>query len=264
MFPLAPDALPRGAPAATDGARIVLRAHGDRARLELRAGRIVPRRIVGGAREARVALVAGGALLLGGDHVSIEIVVGAGCRLDLEDVAGTVAYGGAGRKSSWTVSVFVEDDASVSWAAKPFIVAAGADVSRNLVLRLGRNASALIQETVVLGRAGESGGRLVNRTRAHCEETPVLVEELLFDGGMPTPGITGRHRVMESLLSLHGGSLARPTAAGGQTTLELERGGSLSRWMGSAVHESAFLADARVLERECDDGSGRSGSEEQR
>lgn len=65
----------------------------DRPKVRLSPGLLQPRlvsRRAGG--HAHVALVAGGAVLLGGDTVSIEVRVGTGCTLVVEDVGGTVAY----------------------------------------------------------------------------------------------------------------------------------------------------------------------------
>ena len=47
------------------------------------------------------ALVGQTALLLGGDAVELDVRVGPGARLELCDVAGTVAYDGRGRSARW-------------------------------------------------------------------------------------------------------------------------------------------------------------------
>ena len=89
--------------------RIGVQAAPGRARLDLAAGPISPRVISCTATGARVALVATTALLLGGDHVEIDIEVGPGAWLEIVEIAGTVAYDADGVASSWTVRARVAD-----------------------------------------------------------------------------------------------------------------------------------------------------------
>ncbi|QJW35839.1 urease accessory protein UreD [Cellulosimicrobium protaetiae] len=142
-----------------------------RVRCDLRPGALSPRVLSTGRRTARVALVATRALLLGGDHVRIEVHVGEGVELELVEVSGTVAYAGRGRSASWDVEVRVDAGALLVWDALPFVVADGADVERTTRVSLadggtqGDRGVALLRETLVLGRTGEVGGRLRSRTR---------------------------------------------------------------------------------------------------
>ncbi|RAG63391.1 urease accessory protein, partial [Burkholderia multivorans] len=62
----------------------------DLPQLRLTPGLMQPRLITRSAGgRAHVAIVAGGAALLGGDAVSIRIRVGPGCSLLIEDIGGT-------------------------------------------------------------------------------------------------------------------------------------------------------------------------------
>lgn len=112
----------------------------DRPKVRLSPGLLQPRlvsRRAGG--HAHVALVAGGAVLLGGDTVSIEVRVGTGCTLVVEDVGGTVAYpAGPARAaltgegvSTWDVDIEVADGGRLIWETYPFVVATGARVRRS-------------------------------------------------------------------------------------------------------------------------------------
>jgi urease accessory protein len=225
----------------------------------LLAARIVTR----DGDHAEVALVAGGAMLLGGDRVVVRIQVDPGCTLTLTDVGGTVAYDGAGRECRWDADVSLGPGARLTWAGLPFVVADGADVRRTTTARLGAGAAVTLRETVVLGRSGERGGRMVLRTDIADDVGPILVEELTAAGDRPVPGVLGGHTVIDTLTVVRGsgagspgerpddvgpgpgnhgpGPHPRPGAASrldDAVTLRLDRGGTLTRWLGSATHLS--------------------------
>ncbi|NMO00107.1 urease accessory protein UreD [Gordonia sp. TBRC 11910] len=212
--------------------RVAIRAGEQVAAVELVAGLIVPRLISRTASSAEVALVAGGALLLGGDRVDIEITVGAGCRLELADVGGTVAYDAQGDPSSWSVRIVVDDTASLYWHGLPMVVADGADVERSTRMALAPNAHAVLRETVVLGRSGEVGGRLRTRTDVERGGVPVVVESVEVRPGRREPGVLGAHRVLDTVLAVG----FRPPV--GAADLRLEQPGALARFLGSQTHRS--------------------------
>jgi urease accessory protein len=214
---------------------ISLSSDGARARLELRAGTIVPREIERGRSFARVALVAGGALLLGGDAITIRVVVGEGCTLELEDIGGTVAYDADGEESTWTVDVVVETGGTFLWHGLPMIVADGANVSRTMRVTLAPEARACLRETVVLGRANEIGGRLRQRTDIAIAGVPAFVEELNIGDGIDIPGVIGANRVLDSVLVAGARAPFTPPPV---RVLELECAGSLARYLGADTHRS--------------------------
>ena len=156
------------------------------------------------AEACRIGLVATTALLLGGDTVELVVEVGPGAALDLFDVAGTVAYHGRGQPATWHTSVVVAEGGRLRYRGEPFVVAEGADVARTLVATLVGSARCVLRETVVLGREGETGGRLRCRTEARRDGRPIWLEEqdLAPDGIRGLPGILGSNRVMDSLISL--------------------------------------------------------------
>lgn len=210
-----------------------------RAVVTLRAGTIVPRLISLGESSARVALVAGGALLLGGDTIDIRVTVAAGCALQLEDVGGTVAYDGEGRQAAWDATVHLGDGASIIWASLPFIVADGADVERCTDIILGAGAAAVIRETVVLGRAGERGGRVRARTRVQSGVDPIIVEEIVIDGQRPVPGVIGGASVLDTVIVAGRDlpdSLSLRSVGGSTQLLRPEAGGAVVRSIGDAAH----------------------------
>jgi urease accessory protein len=209
---------------------IAVESRGGRARVDLRAGLLVPRLVGAGEDSASVAVIAGRALLLDGDHVEAHVRVGAGCLLEIEDIGGTVAYGSTGTPSSWTVDIEVAEGGCLIWHALPFVVADAADVTRTTTIRLGRGATALVRETLVLGRTGERGGRLRACTHVTAEEGPLLREELVLDGAAPRIGVLGDARVLDGALSVG----RRREAASG--ALQLDGPGTIVRALGAHTH----------------------------
>jgi len=215
-----------------------------RLRSRLRSGLLRPQRLHGPEDRCRVGLLATTALLLGGDAVELQIHVGPGAALELTDVAGTVAYDGRGRPASWDVRVRVAEGGRLWWSGEPFVVADGADVTRQLTLDLDESGRALLRETLVLGRAGQLGGRLRNRTSVRVAGQPALVEDSVLDpvGYRLLPGMLGGLRVVDTVLAL-GLPWVPPPAGrsgeGGTTTSRLPGGaGELTRYLGQELASS--------------------------
>ncbi|GAA1974287.1 hypothetical protein GCM10009718_07870 [Isoptericola halotolerans] len=223
-------------------------APGAPVRVDATDGLLAVRTVSRSTDHAEVALVATGAVLLGGDHVVVRLDVADGCALRVTDVGGTVAYDGEGAGCRWDVEVRLGRDARLDWYGMPLVVSTGADVQRTTSAHLGPGARMVLRETVVLGRDGERGGRVVLRSEVTDDDGPVLVEEVVADGGRPVPGVLGPHRVLDTLNVLHATGtdpqdeaappLAPEPAGEHVATLELERGGRLVRWLGGAAHLS--------------------------
>jgi urease accessory protein len=225
---------------------ISLHAADGRARLDLRAGAVVPREIERTQTRATVALVAGGALLLGGDDVHIDVTVGAGCTLELHDIGGTVAYDAEGVRSGWSVEVTIGAGGTLLWSGMPLVVATGALVERSVRVDLATGARAFLRETIVLGRSFERGGIARLRTDAWQQGEPLFVEELSIDGDRPVPGVIGHNRVLDSILVL--GTRDTPTGITAGNLFEFEAPGSLARTLGSELHRESLDAPwARVI-----------------
>lgn len=220
--------------------RIRIDAGAPRARVTLEAGTIVPRLIGRGPRSAHIALVAGGALLLGGDRVDILISVGVGCTLDLEDIGGTVAYAADGVSSFWAVEIILAEGARIRWAGLPLVVADGADVHRSTRIRLGRDAIAVVRESVVLGRSGERGGQVHLCASMSDEDGPILEEALDADGELPVPGVLGHHRVIDTIVRI--GDRPPELSMSGVAIMELSEPGGMARFLGTAAHASPLSA----------------------
>lgn len=189
------------------------------------------------ARGARVSLVPEGALLLAGDAIELDITVDAGARLDLIEPGGTVAFDMRGGTARWDVALEVCAGARVTWAGQPFVVSAGADVSRTTRLRADSTARVALRETLVLGRHGEHAGAVRLRSTVVDERNrPVLVEDLPLDRGT-APALLGGHRVLSSVLSLGGGQ--QEDRAEDEDRFDLHRDGAvLWRRLAGEAHEA--------------------------
>lgn len=214
--------------------RIAVTAGEPRAHVELAVGALAPRLISRDSTRAHVAVAAAGMVLLGGDHVHIEIDVGPGCLLEVEDVGGTVAYSGA--RSSWTLDVRIRAGGTLSWDGLPFVVTDGADVERRSSLALDAGARAVIRETLVLGRHGELGGRLVSTLAVVDAERPILIERLDVHGSAPEPGVLGGNRVLDAIIAVGFRPPARPS------DLEFDGAGAMARHLSDHTHGSPLDA----------------------
>lgn len=186
------------------------------------------------ALTARVALVPEGALLLAGDAIEVDVSVGAGLEVDLVETGGTVAYDMRGASARWDVRVDLAAGASLRWAGLPFVVAAGADLTRSVRIRCGAGARLALRETLVLGRYGEAPGSVHQSTTVHDPAGPVLVEDLPLDAASAA-WLLGGSRVLSSVLSV-GAEVAE--TADDLHRYDLDRSGAvLWRRLGLQAHD---------------------------
>lgn len=194
-----------------------------------------PMLLTSDTRSARISLVPDGAMLLAGDHVTIEVEVGEGVSLTLVEPAGTVAYDMDGGHASWSVTITLAAGATLVWAGEPFVVSAGADVTRDTRVTLAPGARLALRETLVLGRHGERPGRVSTTWEAHDHDgRPFLVESLDLSASALVPGLLGPNRVLGSVTAL---GCDVPPAAYPDGRLDLEHGGTLWRHLASEAHE---------------------------
>lgn len=214
-------------------------ARGEGVSCDLAGELVIPRVVARRGRRVDVALVAGRAMLLPGDDVRIRISVGEGCTLGLLDIGGLVVYGrpgAAGEASQWHARVDLGADAHLTWEGLPTVITDAGRLARSLILNLAPGSSAVVRETLVLGRAGERGGRLRSDTDATDADGVILRETLEVAGDEPVPGILGGDRVVDSVIAL-GGRIELADVPGA-VRLDLERGGTVLRHLGEAAHES--------------------------
>lgn len=202
---------------------------------------IVPRLVARRGRHVEVALVAGRAMLLPGDHVDLRIRVGAGCTLSLVDIGGLVVYGRPGlgdEPSGWRAEITLAPGARLTWEGLPTVITADGELVRSTVVRVAPGASVALRETLVLGRTGETGGRLRSDLDATDAEGPLLRESLEVHGDRPEPGVLGKSRVMDSIVVL--GERLDPVDETGIARLDLAGSGTTLRYLGDAAHHSAL------------------------
>lgn len=232
----------------------VRRTASGRLHVDTRAGLLVPRIVRVDATAAHVVLVAAGALLLAGDDLRLQIEVGPRARLELRDVAATVAYDGRGARAAWRAEVTVAPGGELTWRGEPFVVSRGADVDRALHADVAAGGRLRLRDTLVLGRHDETGGRVHARTRISHAGAPVLAEDLeLRQGVTELPGILRGLRVVDQVVEVGPEPVAGTGGGGGEgpspeparypevmhTALPVPSGrGSLTRWLGTQTHAS--------------------------
>ena len=205
---------------------------------------VVPRLVRRQGRSVEVALVAGRATLLPGDDVRIRVTIGEGCTLRLVDIGGLVVYGRPGElgeASEWHARVDLAPGAHLAWEGLPTVITDAGRLTRSLTITLAPGSSATLRETLVLGRAGERGGRLRADTDIRDESGPILRETLDARGDVRVPGILGSARVVDSLIAV--GDHPALDEVAGATRLEFERGGTVVRYLGHAAHDSPLSGD---------------------
>lgn len=221
----------------TGPTRLGVTPTGSRCRVRRTSGHLTVRIMDQDARGARVGLLATQALLLSGDSVRIEVDVAPGAWLDVVETTGTVAYEGDA-PSSWTVDATVGDGALLTWAGRPFVVSDGIATHRDTRIRLHGTGRVLMQEKIVLGRAGQTGGDLTLSLTATDDTGPVQVEHLELTRRVRTmPGPLGGLRSMDTVTALGwspepAGVPVAGTTGPGETFFRLDRAGSVLRWIG--------------------------------
>lgn len=218
-------------------ARVSLWPQDGRCRLELANGLVAPRVVRHGDTTAEVSLIATTATLLGGDTLRLVVDVGPGLRLDLRDVAGTVAYHGRGLGCVVDATLRVHEGATLTWASEPLVVADGAEVTRHLRADVAEGGRLMVRDQVALGRSGQEGGRLDCHTTMTYAGRPALVEHLEVRSGLG-PGALGEARVVDSVTSIGW----RPATPAGHTAYRLHEPGALSRQLLTQSHASTLPA----------------------
>jgi len=159
----------------------VRRADGRHVVERLRRGeRLAPRVLDAGSEAVQACVVPTQAGPLSGDHDRLRIVVGADATLVMRAITATVALPGAAC-TRLELEIEVGPRGRLVLEEAPLIVAAGADVRRSATVTLADGALVALRDVVVLGRAGESGGRVVSTLRVDDAAGVVLHDALRLD-----------------------------------------------------------------------------------
>ncbi|HEV7828575.1 MAG TPA: urease accessory protein UreD [Pseudonocardiaceae bacterium] len=187
-----------------------------------------------GPNRVHVVQAAGGPL--GGDELALDVNLGADTHMQMRSAAAMVAQaGGHPAVARWTVAATLGAGAALDWQPQPTVVCDGAELHSQVTVALQRGAHAVLREEVVLGRAGQRGGRFVGELAVELEGAPLLAHTMLLGGADPVlagPAGTGGARVV-GMLAMVGEGIDRPLGRAGE-----EPG---LRWAWSALDGPGWL-----------------------
>lgn len=176
-----------------------------------------------------VHLVSSVATPLGGDAISMRVVVESGARLSVRTVAATVALPGAATVEShatWTLEIAGDLDLD----PEPTIVAATSRHHASTRLTLAEAGSVRLRERVQIGRTDEHQGFWTGSMHADVDDRPLLRHRVELGNGSVADDDIAAPRACVSELHYP----QRATRAAG-TVLELAGGGCLSTWQGARL-----------------------------
>ncbi|MBU9765265.1 urease accessory protein UreD [Mycobacterium sp. TNTM28] len=176
-----------------------------------------------------VHLVSTAATPLGGDTLTVQLVVEAGARLRIRTAAATMALPGAQLLQSsarWTVEVAGELDLD----PEPTVVAGGATHHTTTHLNLAESAQLRIRERTQIGRSGEREGFWTSALHADVGSTPLLRHRIELGHGAVADDVLAAPRACISELRY-----PAPTFETPGTVLALAAGGSLATWQGDRL-----------------------------
>jgi urease accessory protein len=230
----------------TDALLTVERTQRGHAVTRLRRGaRLAPRILATNGTGARACLVPTQAGPLAGDHDGVRIAVGPGATLIVGPVAATLALPGT-RRTRIELDIAVAAGGRLVLEEAPLIVAAGADVVRRSRVRLAVGAIVALRDTVVLGRAGEPGGRIDSVLRVTGPRGVVLHDALRCEPSTAAAdayvALAPGDRVAATLCLL--GPVSPPRIAAESRVLALASGGVLLRATAPGLAELDAELDA--------------------
>lgn len=184
----------------------------------------------------RVHLVQAAGGPLGGDELALNVHLGVGASLHVCSAAATVVQpGNPPAPARWAVAADLADGAMLDWYPEPTVVCDGVELRSTMAVAVQRGARAVLREVVVLGRAGQRGGRFHGEFTVERDGVPQLAHTLLLDGADPVlagPAGTGGARVVGMLAVVGQGIDGPPQHAGEQLGL---------RWACSALDGPGWL-----------------------
>jgi urease accessory protein len=123
----------------------------------------------------RLLLAASAAAPVGGDELELRVDVGPGATASVGSVAASMVWPGPdGAPSSTTTTCTVGAGGHLDLWLEPTISVAGSDHRAKTLVRLAEGATCRVIEEVVLGRTGESAGRLEVTLRVERGGLPLL------------------------------------------------------------------------------------------
>ena len=230
-------------------AAITAESGADGPRLRWRSDPPVVLRPTGGPE---VYLVQAGGGPLGGDELGLDVHVGERGCLQVRSAGATVVQpGDPAHRARWTVTADLAGGAVLGWRPEPTVICDGAHLCSTMALALRAGARAVLHEVVVLGRAGQRGGRLRGELTIDYDGDPLLAHTLLLDGADPVlagPAGSAGARVVGMIVVVGEGSGNPPEGAGEEQGLRwacssLEGPGWLLLALGDRVTDVTQLLD---------------------
>lgn len=155
---------------------------------------------------ARVALAAGTAGPLGGDDYALDVLVGAGSTLVLQEVSAMLVLPGLGGAGShMAISVTVEAGATFIWLAEPIIAAHRCNHRHDVRIALAPDARMLLREEMLLGRHGEAAGDFASRLRVTRGGAALYDQQIDFgpaSDGWGGAAVLGKNRAVGSVIAV--------------------------------------------------------------
>jgi urease accessory protein len=155
------------------------------------------------ATPGAVYVVGGAYTPLGGDDLSLSIVVEPGASLVVRSAAASVALPGPdGAPSRLRVDASVGTGGSLVWHPEPGVAATGCDHSSEAAIDLDAGAALVWREEVVLGRHGETSGRWTSSLSVDLDGRPLLRHRVEMGAGTDwdSPAVGGGARCAGSVL----------------------------------------------------------------
>ncbi|WP_166434085.1 urease accessory protein UreD [Roseovarius spongiae] len=166
---------------------------------------------------ARVALAAGTAGPLGGDDYALDVQVGAGSTMVLQEVSAMLILPGLeGAKSQMSITVRVEAGATFVWLAEPIIAAHRCNHRHDVRVALASDARMISREETLLGRHGEPAGDLTSRLRVTRDGAPLYDQQVAFGparDGWNGAAVLDRNRAVGSVIAVDPGWTEAPPPA---------------------------------------------------
>lgn len=174
--------------------------------------------------------------IAGGDRFDVGIAAGEGTRLTLTTAAAEKIYRAQARAAELNISLKVASEARLAWLPQETILFDGARVARRIDIELAEDASLLLCEIVVFGRAamGERmrRGSLVDRWRLKRGGRLVFAETVRLEGDIG-------EKLSQSAIAKGGAAIATALIVPGDEAL-VERLRELSGSFGGEVGLSAW------------------------
>jgi urease accessory protein len=153
----------------------------------------------------QILVAASAAAPVGGDELSLSIVVLAGARAEVGAVASTIVLPGpTGLVSTMSTQCTVGMDAHIDWIGEPTVSVAGSDHTITTTVDLDETATCRVVEEVSLGRSGEPSGRLRLVLRVVRGGRPLVHHDEEFGPDVPGAGSVisngGAHHVLSEVL----------------------------------------------------------------